>query len=283
MKRTVFFTVNFLFTLSFFCISQSFAGTDKNAVKMDDLSPLTREERAADGNYKALPGWKTLEVVKAGVIDQKLAEHLNTNAWGHGLKLENLQWLQLRNVDLNLAAISSEANKVTIPFGADVRYQLKGVKGILQQGTLNFVGTIELAIQDNEVTSVKVVKYGDSQKIERFGRNIDLINQFDENFLEGRASLAQVVFFKREKSKLIDSDFARKPCGLGSYLKNNFHIASRMAAAILDEYEQQFFVNKRNRTRSHSRACGSLASHTLADGSHSPYSQRRNWFALGGS
>jgi hypothetical protein len=167
------------------------AFADPNETKSPNYSPVpTAQARSLDTkNYLRFPGWSNIEIIKEGAIDPKLSEQIETTHWSENAILSQLKWLQIRDFDVKVSQILATSNshlEIIIPFAVGVRYQENGtVSQTFAQGTINVEGMIILTFQNGAVVDIRIEHYDDSQEVERWGRKLGAIDQYDGEFIKG--------------------------------------------------------------------------------------------------
>lgn len=167
------------------------AFAESNEAKTPNYSPVpTAQTRSLDTkNYLRFPGWNNIEIVNEGVIDPKLSEQIEITHWSEDASLSQLKLLQIRDFDVKVSQILAPSNshlEIIIPFAVGVRYQENGtVSQALAQGTINVEGLIILSLQNGAVVDIRIEHYDDSQEVERWGRKLGAIDQYDGEFIKG--------------------------------------------------------------------------------------------------
>ncbi len=150
-----------------------------------DIVP-TRQERLEDpDNFTRFPGWEDMEIVRHEVINRELADRVNTKLWNEDISMYDMRDLVLQAFDILTKQIAHRCGYSIVPFAADIRYREAGMDGITNQGTINSFGAIQFIFEDqNKVQDIRILVFDDSQKLERFGRSIGTINQYNIDFIK---------------------------------------------------------------------------------------------------
>ncbi len=186
---------------SLFCLSVLLITTNLHAQSYENVP--TENERKADSRYQRFPGWNTIEFIRNSVINEKLIKIPDTTDWSNGINFSDLQWLQLQNLDLDMRGIGVKDGIVSIPFYVDLRFAEKG--NPLAQGTLNTSGLILVAVSEEQIQDITVVKFHTSSNLEEAGRNFGITSKYDASFVRGvvQPTLRQYLWFSDELKKLV--------------------------------------------------------------------------------
>ena len=168
----------------------------------------TAKDRAKAEYYVGFPDFKDIEIVKEGVVDRTLVRDLNIQMWpkGYGkeLNFDDFKSLKISDLDLIPENILFQPDRVVVPFSVSLRYQLKGLRGLAAQGTIDTDGAIEIQYAEEGRFFIQLIRFGDSQDSERFGREEGFINEFDGDFVNmvAKPMLTRYFMNKSHQEKL---------------------------------------------------------------------------------
>ena len=177
-----------------------------------DIVP-TREERISNPDFTRFPDWQDMEIIRREKIRQDFAEQVNTGFWNSEISIDSMRDLVVQAFDVFTPGITVVCNKFMIafnhfiiPFAVDIRYRESGASGVISQGTINTFGAIQVIINDGTVNEIKIIRFDDSQELERVGRSAGFIDQYDSGFTIGIISplLKNYLSEIQNKEKLID-------------------------------------------------------------------------------
>lgn len=132
-----------------------------------------------------MPEWQSIEIVREGEVDPYWASLISTESRSEDIgDLDEMEWLQLRELDLKVDEIRAQDGYIEIPFVVGLRFEESSFLFTARQGTMNVQGALYLLVEQGEVKRVEVVRYFDSQSLERIGRSLGTLDQYDGGFVD---------------------------------------------------------------------------------------------------
>lgn len=145
---------------------------------------LKRQERLENPDFIHFPGWQDMEIVRHEKAKKKLIDQINVNLWNDDVSIDSIRDLVLQAFDIRTVDIVRHCGGyVIVPFVIDIHYRENDFNGFVS-GTINSFGILRIITNKGMVTNIKILKFDDSYILERFGRKIGMIDQYDLSFIE---------------------------------------------------------------------------------------------------
>lgn len=180
------FSLHFLTLLA--CLLGNSAWASDSA--KPEYAPVASEaERAGDPKYLRFPGFGRIEIIEEGKVKSELLALLETENWSKQISSKNISKLQVRSFDLKHADIKTVGPIVVVPFVVSVLFKESGPSTPLSliQGTINSEGYIILVVhkKSGKIINLQITQYFDDTEIQKLGRELGYIDQYDGQFILG--------------------------------------------------------------------------------------------------
>lgn len=180
------FSLHFLTLLA--CLLGNSAWASDSA--KPEYAPVASEaERAGDTKYLRFPGFGRIEIIEEGKVNPELFALLETENWSKQISSKNISKLQVRSFDLKHADIKTVGPIVVVPFVVSVLFKESGPSTPLSlvQGTINSQGYIVLTVhkKSGKVIDLQITQFFDDTEIQKLGRELEYIDQYDGQFVLG--------------------------------------------------------------------------------------------------